>query len=154
MEFRVSFIQLLQIVLEIRTVTSPDNVRGGDNCGGVVDLTQVGAMTITATDSDNDGIYDDNLDCWWAFTVDEGTIVFESNFFNIEFQSSCGFDWVQLLDGSGEFLGGQAKYCGTTIGSSFQTTSRSLYLWFHTDFCCVTGGPPTGFNFTVKAVLP
>ena len=92
----------------------------------------------TITSKNHPSIYDNNYDEEWTLEAPEEHIIqltFES--FDIEYSSSCPYDWVEVSYGSYS-----EKFCGSSIPGPFNSTGPTMTVKMHTD-SSVTG---TGFR--------
>jgi len=67
-------------------------------------------------------IYDNNVDCTWTIrlgNINGFNIV--KNYFDIEYHSSCGYDYLKLVDGDGY----ERNFCGETYNPVYYTGSSS-----------------------------
>merc|ERR1712037_450046 len=68
------------------------------------------------------GYYDNNIDCTW--NIDLGDIsgfTIVKNLFDVEYTSSCGFDFLKLIDGNGY----ERNFCGETYSQYYSSSSSS-----------------------------
>ena len=98
--------------------------------------------------------YDNNLDMEYVMTAAAGeTVTITFTAFDVEFHSTCNYDWVEIYDGSGTLL--LNKTCGTTIPGVVTSTSNTATLYFHTDRSVIRSGfeaqLSSGVTFTSAA---
>ena len=91
-------------------------------CGGVLNTTTAGRLT--SIDSDNDGLYEHNLDCRWTILGgDNKVILLNIEGMDIEQHQSCVFDYI--------------KVCSDTFGKiycyiyapNFEAVGRAYCFW-------------------------
>jgi len=93
--------------------------------------------------------YPDNEDKEYPITVDEGHVVkITFTNFDIEPQSNCAFDWVQVLDGDGTILLDMS--CGELERFDITSKTNHATIKFHSD----GSERYTGFRAVYKAVKP
>ena len=67
-------------------------------------------------------IYENHVDCTWNIelgNINGFNIV--KNYFDIEYQSSCGYDYLKLVDGNGY----ERNFCGETYDAYYGSSSSS-----------------------------
>lgn len=71
-----------------------------------------------------------------------GSIKAEFSLFNIEYQSSCNYDWLQIYDGPNASSPLVGEYCGTTSPGTVLSahSSGSLTFVFHSDYSVTKPG--------------
>ena len=86
------------------------------------------------------GNYENDKDCQITIRFPERVrIKFEE--FDIEFHSSCEYDYIQVRDGDNANSSLIAsKLCGTTIPDAIESSGQSMTLIFHTDESFNGGG--------------
>ena len=78
--------------------------------------------------------YPVNLRCEWLIQVAEGEKVeLMFNSFDLESDSSCRYDFVEVRDGKDASAKGLGKYCGNTGPLPFLSTSNYVFLTFYAD---------------------
>jgi hypothetical protein len=80
--------------------------------------------------------YNDNENFTYTFLPGTSGAMIKATFssFDIEPETSCGYDWLKVFNGpdvSSPLIG---TYCGTNIGGPFVSTSGSLTFQFHSDY--------------------
>ena len=76
--------------------------------------------------------YPDNQDKEYPISVDDGFVIgLWFTEFKIEEHSSCGYDWVQVVDGDGTVL--LDKSCGETKPARITSRTKSLTVKFQSD---------------------
>jgi len=116
------------------TWTVDDGILYDDgDAGGDYANDGLGALTIYPTDQANDKIFLRFIE------------------FRVEFQGSCGYDYLEVYDGDdmSNLIG---KYCGTTIPDVVQSThpTGAVTLFWSSDFSV----PDAGFKIDVSVVSP
>jgi hypothetical protein len=83
----------------------------------------------------------------YTISVASGSVI-ELTFtaFQIEADASCGYDWVQVVDGDNSVL--MAKKCGTTVPGKVTSKTNKMIVKFRSDSSVVM----TGFRATWKKV--
>ncbi|XP_067663222.1 cubilin-like isoform X2 [Haliotis asinina] len=94
--------------------------------------------------------YPDNADCEWMIStfIDGYVIHVEVNYFDLEYDSTCSFDYVQLYDVT-SFETSIGRWCGTD-GPNTQTTGQTMKVKFHSDGSTSL----TGFKLSFTADEP
>ncbi|KAK3105916.1 hypothetical protein FSP39_008473 [Pinctada imbricata] len=111
-------------------------------CGGVLNST---SGTLKAVDIDNDGEYENALDCKWVIIVGDNQVVrFIVTGMDIEAHSRCMYDYLLIHDGMSEDDPIIGRYCGTQAPPAIQATSNTLYIRFFSDYTVTKAG----FNAT------
>ncbi|XP_054878715.1 cubilin isoform X1 [Poeciliopsis prolifica] len=86
-------------------------------------------------------IYPHNMDCVIILKAPQNSsISFFFNNFDVESQSSCNFDYLEIRNGStadSQLIG---KFCGQTLPNPIFPQSNQLYLRFKSDFSTARGG--------------
>ncbi|XP_059056661.1 tolloid-like protein 1 [Achroia grisella] len=98
-----------------------------------------------------DDSYESRADCDWSIVAPMGQFV-KLTFltFELEPESNCGYDYVQIfggLDGSG---GDYGAFCGTKLPTEIISTTEALLVRFRTDDSIVF----KGFSASYQAVKP
>ena len=76
--------------------------------------------------------YNNGEDKQWPIVAGAGQIIsFDFSDFSIEAHSACKWDWVQVIDGSGQEL--LKKSCGDTKPKSFTSKTNRATVKFHSD---------------------
>jgi len=76
--------------------------------------------------------YPNKNDTKYSISVEEGHVVsLQFTAFNIEFESTCSYDWVQVLDGDGTML--LKKSCGNEIPDKIESRTNKIVIKFHSD---------------------
>lgn len=106
----------------------------GQACGGLIELNDYDPPGyITSPNYPQN--YPQNIDCIWVITVPNGEAVqidFEDQFY-IEPTASCGYDYLELRDGSTSSSDLISRLCGSTQPSTQHSTGSSMLLRFRTD---------------------
>jgi hypothetical protein len=90
--------------------------------------------------------YSNYVDYSWNITVEPGYVIkLTFNNFHLENQSSCGYDYVEVLDDFSSSLG---KFCGSSTPSPQTSTTNRMTVTFHTDMSVKF----PGFSATYTAV--
>nr|CAB3234608.1 cubilin [Phallusia mammillata] len=105
-----------------------------EGCGGTL---TGDTGTFTTPDLDNSGNYDANLNCVWLINSDVNKVVtVEFTSFKLENESSpgiCGFDHVDVRDGSSELNPLALVACGLQAPSPFISSTNQLFVRFVSD---------------------
>jgi len=96
------------------------------SCGGIVNEFQsiMNPMWFTI-------YYDNNLDCTWNIELGDipgFTIV--NKFFDMEFETGCGWDYVKVIDGEGH----EQNFCGESRKGVFYDFQSSYGYDYYEDF--------------------
>ncbi|MCX6245522.1 MAG: C25 family cysteine peptidase [Bacteroidetes bacterium] len=80
--------------------------------------------------------YNDNEDFIYTFQPGTSGAMIRAEFsaFDIEPETSCGYDWLKVFNGPGIASPLLGTYCGTTIGGPYISTSGPLTFQFHSDY--------------------
>nr|XP_020470999.1 cubilin [Monopterus albus] len=103
-------------------------------CGGFIELNDNDPPGYI-TSPNYPGNYPQNIDCIWVITVPLGEAVqidFEDQFY-IEPTTNCGYDYLELRDGSTSNSHLISRLCGNTRPSTQHSTGSSMLLRFRTD---------------------
>ncbi|XP_067660430.1 cubilin-like [Haliotis asinina] len=78
--------------------------------------------------------YPNDADCEWTIStsIDGYVIHVEAVFFNLEYDSTCSYDYVQLYDVVTSYESSIGRWCGTD-GPNRQTTGQTMKVKFHSD---------------------
>ncbi|XP_071088548.1 scavenger receptor cysteine-rich domain-containing protein DMBT1-like [Haliotis cracherodii] len=95
--------------------------------------------------------YPDNADCSWTISTDvEGYVIHvQVEFFYLEHDSTCSYDYVQLYDVRGTYEHSLGRWCGTD-GPDTQSTGMSMKVRFLSD----GSNTFTGFKLAFTAGEP
>ncbi|XP_046366001.2 cubilin-like [Haliotis rufescens] len=95
--------------------------------------------------------YPDNADCSWTISTDvEGYVIHvKVEFFYLEHDSTCSYDYVQLYDVRGTYEHSLGRWCGSD-GPDTQSTGRSMKVRFLSD----ASSTFTGFKLAFTAGEP
>lgn len=78
--------------------------------------------------------YPDNSSCWTLINVEPGRIiVMRFKVIALEFDESCAFDYVEVLDGSSEDSPSLGRFCGDSQKRVLRSTSNSVLVHFKSD---------------------
>ncbi|XP_078660107.1 ovochymase-like [Branchiostoma floridae x Branchiostoma belcheri] len=124
------------------------------NCGGV----DPGAATLTTCaggnyhqDSGSFQLlnYANNQDCTWKITVSTGKYVMLAfTQFDVEQDSTCGYDYVRVYDGHSTHSPVLGTFCGSSLPSNVVASSNIMTVRFVSDSSITE----TGFAATYSAV--
>ncbi|XP_046577750.1 deleted in malignant brain tumors 1 protein-like [Haliotis rubra] len=94
--------------------------------------------------------YPDNADCEWTIStsIDGYVIHVEVEYFNIEYDSTCSYDYVQLYDVT-SYESSIGRWCGRD-GPNTQTTGQTMKVQFHSD----GSTSRSGFKLSFTAGVP
>ncbi|XP_074632013.1 cubilin-like isoform X2 [Acropora palmata] len=89
--------------------------------------------------------YPNNVDCvnQVFIPLNKGLLV-SFNYFSLESHSRCAYDYLRIIDGSGNPIG---TYCGNQTGKSARIVSNVAVLIFHTDGSAQGRGFELSFSF-------
>ncbi|XP_015775877.1 PREDICTED: CUB and peptidase domain-containing protein 1-like [Acropora digitifera] len=89
--------------------------------------------------------YPNNINCVYQVLIPlhEGLVV-SFNYFSLEKHSHCGYDYLQITDGSSNTIG---IYCGNQTGKSVRVVGTVAVLEFHTDGSVQGRGFELSFSF-------
>ncbi|KAG1661332.1 Cubilin [Nymphon striatum] len=107
----------------------------GQGCGGIINAT---AGLIKSVDIDNDGKYENYLDCIWKIAVPTGKVIkFTFSSFSVEKSApnldACSNDYLELRDGYFRYSATIDKLCGTHIPETKLSASNTMFIHFHSD---------------------
>jgi len=104
------------------------------------------------------GNYDDDEDLTMTILpgVTGSKVIVDFEMFNVEYQSSCNYDWLKIYDGestSGTLLG---TFCGTDLPGMFEATNDAgaLTFEFHSDYSETRPGWKALISSTSPPLLP
>ncbi|XP_071829747.1 tolloid-like protein 1 isoform X2 [Apostichopus japonicus] len=98
-------------------------------CGGTLMATH-GQLSLYSHAELSDGNYPSQADCLWTIIAPQGwTIRFWFVLFDIELETECGYDYVEIEEGF-ETLG---KYCGERLPPDIVTSGDELTIHFVSD---------------------
>ena len=104
--------------------------------------TEVSIPGITIVSPNYPSNYDNYQDCNITLRFAQGQkISLQFLAFEIEPQSDCLFDYLNIYDGpnsSSSLIG--SKLCGQTIPDSVKSTGNTMHIHFHTDFSVTRSG--------------
>ena len=73
--------------------------------------------------------YPDNADCVYIISLQIGTLInLSTEIFDVEDDSQCSYDWLEIRDGSLEDSPIIGKFCGTNMPSSIQSTQNNMWM--------------------------
>ncbi|MCD4788642.1 MAG: PKD domain-containing protein, partial [Bacteroidales bacterium] len=102
--------------------------------------------------------YNDNEDFIMAFLPGETDNKIECQFisFNVEWHSSCDYDWLKIFDGSNTSSPLLGKYCGTTSPGTVYATNENgaLTFQFHSDYAANESGWSANISCIPPALAP
>ena len=116
-------------------------------CGGIVKDSNI--VIKSPMDTDEDGIYTANSLCRWLIVAPPGFVI-QLNFmsFDLEFDSECKYDYVQIFfngTGKGEKIG---PYCGVNVPALITTIDNIATIEFHSD----SSASKDGFAITLSFI--
>ena len=116
------------------------------DCGGTT--TQVTTPETTIQSPNYPSNYPHDLDCTAVVQFAQGQRVsVEFLAFNLESDSTCRFDWLEIRDGSdssADLL--STRLCGEQLVAPITSTGNTLHIQFHTDH----SRTKSGFQLKVK----
>jgi len=118
---------------------------GGDGCEGTQMLS--GASGEVMSPNHGNGNYPNNAECGYLIEVPEGRVRLTLEEVNIEFEDSCGYDALEIYDGSSDNAERLDVICGNTVGTHLSSGSQ-MFLKFYSDESVTD----TGFRATYEAV--
>uniref|UniRef100_K1QQC8 Tolloid-like protein 2 n=1 Tax=Magallana gigas TaxID=29159 RepID=K1QQC8_MAGGI len=78
--------------------------------------------------------YDNNMDCTWRIHAPPGKVIrLTSNWFNVEQDGTCSYDYLNVYDGSNTGAKLIDKFCGHRT-LNILSSGQNLYLEFITDY--------------------
>ncbi|XP_070708966.1 cubilin [Pempheris klunzingeri] len=78
--------------------------------------------------------YPNNVDCSWVISVDpHHRVFFNFSDLDIEYHSSCSWDYVAIHDGPTISSPLLTRVCGTSLPHSITSTQNSIYVRFRSD---------------------
>ncbi|CAG0918336.1 unnamed protein product [Notodromas monacha] len=108
-------------------------------CGGKFNVTSSG-VSFGSPDVDNNGKYEPDLDCIWYFRAIDSNKVLRLTFSSVfdiqalELNSRpCGYDFLEVFDGSHLTEDSLGRFCGTTVPPSLTSSSSWLAVRFVSD---------------------
>lgn len=103
---------------------------GTTGCGGTL-TTQTGSIESPGYPQP----YGHNAECNWLISVSKGsTILLTVSDIDIEAQTTCRFDYLEVFDGNTDRSPSLGRHCNNRLSPHFiQSTSSILFLKFKTD---------------------
>lgn len=130
-------------------------------CGGKLEATEQQSQLFSHSKY-GDQNYNNKLECDWVIKARDGyKIDFYFNTFEIEDETDCGYDNVEVFDGEHDTDTLIGRYCGSTLPPEISSTGQFLLVRFKSDdtinwkgFSAVylEGGRAYPHNNNVKAV--
>ena len=78
--------------------------------------------------------YDDYEDCQWLFVAPYGSkVLLYFTAFEVEDDSGCNYDSVELFDGRDNTSARLSKSCGSSLPSPVYSSSNYMYMQFKSD---------------------
>ncbi|PAA49385.1 hypothetical protein BOX15_Mlig029509g1 [Macrostomum lignano] len=95
--------------------------------------------------------YPNNFECTWTITTaDDKALEINFEAFDLEADSSCRYDYLDVYDGPDSSSKRLGRYCGSSLPQALKSTTNKLYFRFKTDHS-ITG---RGFKISWKTVEP
>jgi len=121
-------------------------------CGGQDYLTSNNGVVNSHTGLSAGHNYGKNMNCVWRIEAPQGSYVeLVAQSFNVEPDSACQFDWLELFDGDGTNAPSLGKFCGSRF-NPISSTGRILTLQFVTDDDTQLSGFALFYNFTTTII--
>ncbi|XP_033110748.1 cubilin-like [Anneissia japonica] len=99
--------------------------------------------------------YGHNAECFWLITVNQGSsisLIFMN--FDIEFHSSCVYDYVKVYDGASEADNELGTFCGSNHPLlPLSSSGNQMRVKFRTDFSVSGGGFQASYSANCNTVL-
>ena len=93
-------------------------------CGGIF-FTPNGTFTSPSFPNN----YPDNVDCIYTVSLPMGAIIsLSTEMFDVEDDSECNYDWLEIKDGSSENSPTVGKFCGTNMPTLLQSTQNNMWI--------------------------
>ncbi|CAN7989989.1 unnamed protein product [Ixodes pacificus] len=89
-------------------------------------------QSIYSHDEYGNQLYENDIDRKWVIRAPAGHVRLRFSAFDIEAHNSCGYDFVQVFDGSDESAPLLKIFCGVEIPGEIISSLDSLLLRFHT----------------------
>ena len=75
-----------------------------------------------------------NLDCIWVILAPSNQVIqVEFRSFQLERQSRCLYDYLEVRDGDRSDMPLLGKFCGDVVPSSVKSSQNAMYIKFHSD---------------------
>ena len=114
----------------INTDTTDDGSNTGTStfvigaCGGASETLN---GTFTSPSFPNN--YPDNVDCIYTVSLPMGAIIsLSTEMFDVEDDSECNYDWLEIKDGSSENSPPVGKFCGTNMPTLLRSTQNNMWI--------------------------
>ncbi|XP_061711471.1 bone morphogenetic protein 1 [Cydia pomonella] len=119
-------------------------------CGGYLSATE-SVKHLYSHARYGDDSYESRADCDWNIVAPLGHFV-KLTFltFELEPESHCGYDYVQIFGGYEGSAGDYGKFCGTVMPQELISTTEALLVRFRTDDSIVF----KGFSASYQAIKP
>ena len=113
------------------------------NCGGILQESEGHfASPCNINGAYDNGYYDNNLNCEWVIRANDTNDRIKIEFlkFYLEFEASCGYDYVEIRNGGTNGSTFVGKYCGETVPEVILSSGNQLYIKMSTDNTVVKPG--------------
>lgn len=102
-------------------------------CGGRLKA-EVKTKDVYSHSQFGDNNYPEGADCQWVIQAEEGygvELIFQT--FEIEEEADCGYDYMELFDGSDDTAPRLGRFCGSGPPEEIYSAGDSIMIRFHTD---------------------
>ncbi|GCB68137.1 hypothetical protein scyTo_0012236, partial [Scyliorhinus torazame] len=102
-------------------------------CGGKLKA-EVKTKDLYSHSQFGDNNYPGGADCQWVVRAEEGygvELIFQT--FEIEEEADCGYDYMELFDGSDDTAPRLGRFCGSGPPEEIYSAGDSIMIRFHTD---------------------
>ncbi|XP_062913270.1 bone morphogenetic protein 1-like [Mobula hypostoma] len=102
-------------------------------CGGKLKA-EVKTKDLYSHSQFGDNNYPGGADCQWVVQAEEGygvELIFQT--FEIEEEADCGYDYMELFDGSDDTAPRLGRFCGSGPPEEIYSAGDSIMIRFHTD---------------------
>lgn len=99
-------------------------------CGGQV-RAEVKTKDLYSHAQFGDNNYPGGVDCEWVIVAEEGygvELVFQT--FEVEEETDCGYDYMELFDGYDSTAPRLGRYCGSGVRPLGMVPSSDLHVWW------------------------
>ncbi|KAK3736523.1 hypothetical protein QZH41_009404, partial [Actinostola sp. cb2023] len=130
------------------TITSSGSISNIFLYSGGCDLTLRGSGG-TIKSPNNPSNYPINKKCSWTIKVDaEEQVELEFRTVDLERDSTCRYDYIEIRDGSNQHAALKERFCGNTVPPLIKSSGDALHVAFFSD----ASDTRTGFYATWRAV--
>ena len=113
----------------------------GSGCSGLEIISLSGTSNGSIYSPGYPGNYDDYENCQWRFIAPFGSkVLLYFTAFDLEYDSGCSYDSIELFDGRDNLAPRLSKNCGSSLPLPVYSSGVNMYMQFESDSFVTANG--------------